>query len=255
MKPSRTSARLHALALALGLGLATSALGTAAPASAQTSDTPSAAAGTSVARYVGSVEETANNEAFFQAVRTSVAEKRAAQPYAQAVTVYYDASRAPSFRSQISSAASIWNSSESNVKLQETSGSADFSYYEGNDPRGSHASTNGHGSGYIFLDYGQNQQYDSVRIVTHETGHVLGLQDNYGGPCSELMSGGTAGPSCTNRYPNATERSRVDQMWGAGAAQDPGTVNQPVAPQSAPPVPNGVPGRGQGYPLHDTPWR
>ncbi|MGW5275226.1 snapalysin [Streptomyces sp. NPDC004044] len=219
MKSSRTSARF--LALALGLGLATSALGAVVPASAQPAATPSAAAGTSVARYAGSVEETANNKAFFEAVLKSVAEKRAAQPNAQAVTVYYNASHAPSFRSQISSAAAIWNSSESNVKLQAASSGADFSYYEGNDPRGSHASTNGHGSGYIFLDYAQSRQNDAVRVATHETGHVLGLPDDYSGPCSELMSGGGPGPSCTNRYPNATERSRVDQLWATGLAQAP----------------------------------
>ncbi|MFF0227866.1 snapalysin [Streptomyces sp. NPDC004629] len=218
MKSSRTFARL--LALALGLGLA-SALGAAVPASAQTAATPSAAASTSVERYTGSVEETANNKAFIAAVLKSVAEKRAAQPNAQAVTVYYNASQAPSFRSQISSAASIWNSSVSNVKLQPASSGADFSYYEGNDPRGSYASTNGHGSGYIFLDYAQIQQNDSVRVVTHETGHVLGLPDDYSGPCSELMSGAGPGPSCTNRYPNATERSRVDQLWATGPAQSP----------------------------------
>jgi snapalysin len=253
MKSSRTSARL--LALALGLGLASSALGAAVPASAQTAATPSAAAGTSVARYAGSVEEAANNKAFFEAVLKSVAEKRAAQPYGQAVTVYYNASQAPSFRSQISSAASIWNSSESNVKLQEASSGADFSYYEGNDPRGSYASTNGHGSGYVFLDYAQSRQYDSVRVATHETGHVLGLPDDYSGPCSELMSGGSAGPSCTNRYPNATERSRVDQLWATGLAQAPGTVNQPADHLSAaPPVRTVAPSDGPGHPLPSTPW-
>ncbi|MFE7708126.1 snapalysin [Streptomyces sp. NPDC057486] len=219
MKSSRTSARL--LALALGLGLASSALGAAVPASAQTAAAPSAAAGTSVARYAGSVQEAANNKAFFEAVHKSVAEKRAAQPNAQAVTVYYNASQAPSFRSQISSAASIWNSSESNVKLQETSSGGDFSYREGNDSRGSYASTNGHGRGYIFLDYTQSRQNDSIRVVTHETGHVLGLPDHYSGPCSELMSGGGPGPSCTNRYPNATERSRVDQLWATGLTHVP----------------------------------
>ncbi len=225
MKSSRTSARL----LALALGLATSALGAAVPAGAVPADTASAATGTSVARYSGSAEEAANNKAFFEAVHKSVAEKRAAQPNAQAVTVYYDASQAPSFRAQIASAASIWNSSESHVKLQEAaSGGADFSYREGNDPRGSYSSSNNHGSGYVFLDYTQNQQYDSVRVVAHETGHVLGLPDDYGGPCSELMSGGTAGPSCTNRYPNATERSRVDQLWADGPAQDPGTAGSPA---------------------------
>ncbi|MEV6764278.1 snapalysin [Streptomyces sp. NPDC051105] len=253
MKSSRTSARL----LALGLGLATSALGAAVPASAQTAATPPASAGTSVARYDGSSEEAANNKAFFEAVLKSVAEKRAAQPDAQAVTIYYDASRAPSFRSQIASAASIWNSSESHVKLQEASSGAgaDFSYYEGNDQRGSYASTNGHGSGYIFLDYTQSRQYDSVRVATHETGHVLGLPDDYGGPCSELMSGGTAGPSCTNRYPNATERSRVDQLWATGVAQAPGTANQPAEqPSAAPPVLTVVPGQGPWRPLPSTPW-
>ncbi|MFF5014457.1 snapalysin [Streptomyces sp. NPDC001165] len=253
MKSSRTSPRL--LALALGLGLASSVLGAAVSASAQTAATPSASAGTSVARYDGSVEEAANNKAFFEAVLKSVAEKRAAQPNAQAVTVYYNASQAPSFRSQISSAASIWNSSESNVKLQEASSGADFSYIEGNDPRGSYTSTDGHGSGYVFLDYTQSRQYDSVRVVTHETGHVLGLPDDYGGPCSELMSGGTAGPSCTNRYPNVTERSRVDQLWATGPAQPPGTVNPPSDQLStAPPVPPVAPGHGPWRPLHSTPW-
>ncbi|MFE2520853.1 snapalysin [Streptomyces mirabilis] len=254
MKSSRTSARL--LALALGLGLASSMLGAALPASAQTAAPPSAAAGTSVARYAGSIQEAANNKAFFAAVLKSVAEKRAAQPNAQAVTVYYNASQAPSFRSQISSAASIWNSSESNVKLQEASSGADFSYREGNDPRGSYASTNGHGSGYVFLDYTQSQQYDSVRVVTHETGHVLGLPDDYSGTCSELMSGGSAGPSCTNRYPNATERASVDQLWATGLAQSPGTVTGPADPPSAaPPVRPVAPNHGPWRPLHRPSWR
>ncbi|WP_018556812.1 snapalysin [Streptomyces sp. BoleA5] len=245
MKSSRTSARL--LALALGVGLASSALG--AVAGAASAATPSASAGTSVARYDGSAGEAANNKAFFESVLKSVAAKRAAQPDGQAVTVYYNDSKAPTFRSQISSAASIWNSSVSNVKLQEASSDADadFSYREGNDSRGSYASTNGHGSGYVFLDYTQNRQDDSLRVVTHETGHVLGLADDYSGPCSELMSGGGPGPSCTNRYPNATERSRVDQLWATGAAQAPGAGNQPgdrLGP--APQVGTGAPGQGPG---------
>ncbi|MGX4691553.1 snapalysin [Streptomyces sp. JNUCC 63] len=255
MKLFRTSPRL--LALALGLGLASSALGVAVPASAQPAATPSASAGTSMARYGGSVGEAANNKAFFEAALKSVAQKRAAQPNAQAVTLYYDASKAPSFRSQISSAASIWNSSVSNVKLEEaSSGGADFSYYEGNDPRrGSHASGDGLGYGSIFLDYAQTRQHDSVRVVTHETGHILGLPDNYSGPCSELMSGAGGGPSCTNRYPNATERARVDQLWTTGLAQAPSTGHQPAGdPSAAPPVRTVMPGHGPWRPHHSTPW-
>ncbi|AWT41048.1 MULTISPECIES: snapalysin [Streptomyces] len=212
---TRPKASGRLLALALGLGMASAALGTAAPASAQKN--AEAPVRTAVG-YVG-VSQKADNKAFFDAVLKSVAKRQAAQPSAQAVTVYYNASQAPSFRSQISSAASIWNSSVSNVKLQATSGSADFAYYEGNDSRGSYASTDGHGRGYIFLDYAQNRQYNSVRVTAHETGHVLGLPDHYSGPCSELMSGGGPGPSCTNPYPNSTERSRVNQLWAYGLAQ------------------------------------
>ncbi|MEV0283421.1 snapalysin family zinc-dependent metalloprotease [Kribbella sp. NPDC050820] len=47
---------------------------------------------------------------------------------------------------------------------------------------------------------------------------MLGLPDHYSGPCSELMSGGGPGPSCTNAYPDANERARVDQLWANGIA-------------------------------------
>ncbi|MEV6191860.1 snapalysin [Streptomyces sp. NPDC051920] len=215
---SKTSRRL--LALTLGLGLASAALGTAVPASARPADSaPAGSTAVASARYAGSAEDTAGNKAFFEAVLNSVAKKQAANPSLASVTVYYNASQAPTFRSQIASSASIWNSSVSNVKLQATSSGADFTYYEGNDSRGSYASTNGHGRGYIFLDYAQNRQYDSIRVTAHETGHVLGLPDHYSGPCSELMSGGGPGTSCTNRYPNAAERSRVNQLWVNGLAK------------------------------------
>jgi snapalysin len=209
------------ISAALGLGLA-AALGTApataanSPAAAVTSSSHSAPA--SYAAYEGSAEDAKATRAFFDAVVKSVAEKRAAKSSgAQAVTVVYNARNAPSFRTQISRSTQIWNSSVSNVRLVEGSG-ADFAYYEGNDSRGSYASTDGHGRGYIFLDYRQNQQYNSTRVTAHETGHVLGLPDHYSGPCSELMSGGGPGTSCQNAYPNSQERSRVNQLWANGLA-------------------------------------
>ncbi|MEU1083480.1 snapalysin [Streptomyces sp. NPDC005908] len=200
---------------AAGLSLTALGLG-AAPVGA--APAPFAPTG-SYAAYDGSSEEAAANRAFFEAVLKSVAEKRAADPTgAAAVTVVYNASQAPSFAPQIARSAQIWNSSVSNVRLQSGTSGADFSYREGNDSRGSYASTDGHGRGYVFLDYAQNQTYDSTRVTTHETGHVLGLPDNYSGPCSELMSGGGPGPSCTNATPNSAERFRVDQLWANGFA-------------------------------------
>ncbi|KUF15910.1 MULTISPECIES: snapalysin [Streptomyces] len=212
------------LSVAAALGLAAAALGTSSVASA--SDSPRAAAGTasvstpaSIAKYAGSGEEAAANKAFFEAVVKAVAEKRAANPGAQAVTVTYNPSGAPRFQQQIAASTSIWNAAVTNVKLRAGTTGASFSYREGNDSRGSYASTDGHGRGYIFLDYRQNQQYNSTRVTTHETGHVLGLPDNYRGPCSELMSGGGPGPSCTNAQPDARERARVNQLWANGLAK------------------------------------
>ncbi|MET7868565.1 snapalysin [Streptomyces cyaneofuscatus] len=197
-----------------GLGLVAT-LGTAPAVSA--APAPAVSTPATIAAYTGSGENAAANRAFFDAVMKSVAEKRAANPRALAVTVTYSAASAPSFRTQIANSTRIWNSSVSNVRLQEGS-NADFTYREGNDPRGSYASTNGHGRGFIFLDYRQNQQYNSTRVTTHETGHVLGLPDTYSGPCSQLMSGGGPGPSCTNAQPDANERARVNYLWQNGFA-------------------------------------
>ncbi|MCT6778155.1 snapalysin [Streptomyces sp. CS7] len=205
-----TARALAGLALVSALGAAPAV--SAAPAPAPALSTPA-----SIAAYDGSGENAAANRAFFDAVMKSVAEKRAANPGAQAVTVTYSAASAPSFRTQIANSTRIWNSSVSNVRLQEGS-RADFTYREGNDPRGSYASTDGHGRGFIFLDYRQNQQYNSTRVTTHETGHVLGLPDTYSGPCSQLMSGGGPGPSCTNAQPDSRERARVNQLWQNGFA-------------------------------------
>ncbi|MEE1804502.1 snapalysin [Streptomyces sp. NPDC101062] len=205
-------------ALSIGIAFATAfAFAPTASASASATGTEAAPAA-SYAAYEGSKEEAANNKAFFDAVVKSVAEKRAANPGIQAVTVVYNASAAPRFASQIAASTSIWNSAVSNVKLQAGTSGVDFTYREGNDSRGSYASTNGHGSGYIFLDYAQNQQYNSTRVTAHETGHVLGLPDHYTGPCSELMSGGGPGTSCQNAQPNAAERSRVNTLWANGLA-------------------------------------
>lgn len=219
MKPPTRYVRA-ALATAMGLAAALAAVPATAASTSAASPAPASAPSVTAgyAAYAGSAEDAKANRAFFEAVMESVAKKRAATPGTQAVTVTYSAANAPSFRTQIARSTQIWNSSVSNVRLVEGS-SPDFRYYEGNDSRGSYASTDGHGRGYIFLDYRQNQIYNSTRVTAHETGHVLGLPDNYRGPCSELMSGGGPGPSCQNATPNSQERARVDYLWRYGLTQ------------------------------------
>ncbi|MFE4831587.1 snapalysin [Streptomyces sp. NPDC056672] len=214
--PKTAISAICGIGLAFATAFSVAPTASAADAADATTTTAPAGAG-SYAAYAGSKAEAAANKAFFDAVLKSVAEKRAANPGVQAVTVVYNASNAPSFASQIASSTSIWNSAVTNVRLQSGS-NADFTYYEGNDSRGSYASTDGHGRGYIFLDYRQNQQYNSTRVTAHETGHVLGLPDHYSGPCSELMSGGGPGTSCQNSQPNSAERARVNQLWVNGLA-------------------------------------
>jgi snapalysin len=197
------------------LGLVTA--GVVAPVTmAHAAEAPEAATpAPPAAAVVPWTESAAENKAFFEAVLKKAQARQKGQSLA-AVTITYNASRAPSFASTIAQSASIWNSAVANVKLQAATSGADFSYREGNSAQGSYASTDGHGGGYIFLDYKQNQQYYSLRVVAHETGHVLGLPDRYSGPCSELMSGGGPGTSCRNAQPNATERNRVNQLWANG---------------------------------------
>lgn len=195
----------------LGLGLAT-ALGIAPTATAATPRTTAAAP-----HVTGSQESPQADKAFFDAVLKSAAARHAAHPDA-AVTITYDASQAPTFAGQIADAVSIWDSSVTNVQIVPADGgTADFSYTEGSDPAdGSYASTDGHGHGTIFIEYTQAQEYNSTRIVAHETGHVLGLPDDYTGPCSELMSGHGPGPSCQNTHPDADEIAQVDSLWADG---------------------------------------
>ncbi|MEU4394913.1 snapalysin [Kribbella sp. NPDC023855] len=198
--------------------LATAALGVTgfAASTAAAAPAPERAEATTVSSYAGSPREAANNKAFYDAVMKSALAKQAKSGNSlAAVTVRYRVN-APTFATQISRSTQIWNSSVTNVRLVQSTSGYDFYYTEGNDSRGSYASTNGHGRGYIFLDYRQAQVYDPTRITAHETGHVLGLPDHYSGPCSELMSGGGPGPSCTNPYPNSTERRRVNQLWANG---------------------------------------
>jgi snapalysin len=131
-------------------------------------------------------------------------------------TVYYDASGAGEFRTTFNSAAAVWNSSVSNVRLVAGSPATVRIYVDNGWPR---AYVSGLGRGTIYMGrQAVNQGYYPLRIATHEFGHILGLPDRRTGLCSDLMSGSSAPVSCRNAYPSAAEAYRVNQNFAGSLA-------------------------------------
>lgn len=134
----------------------------------------------------------------------------AAQSQVHTVVITYNTNDAPDFTSAITVGMSHWNSSLHNVTLRRTTGPADLFFHEGESRGGSFYDGDSHGRGDILIDYRDAQVDDPIRIAAHETGHDLGLVDDYNGPCSELMSGGGPGPDCHNSYPDRYEAAQAD---------------------------------------------
>ncbi|MFI7049397.1 snapalysin family zinc-dependent metalloprotease [Streptosporangium sandarakinum] len=127
----------------------------------------------------------------------------------------YDASRAAEFRTAVDQAAQIWNSSVSNVRLVAGTPAdfvvlADYGW-----PRTQPVTL---GRGTIWMGRQATAEgHNPLRIATHEIGHILGLPDRRTGLCTDLMSGASAGTSCTNPYPNATEKAQVERNFAGFA--------------------------------------
>ncbi|MGY0236086.1 snapalysin family zinc-dependent metalloprotease [Longispora urticae] len=142
----------------------------------------------------------------------------AAAPAPLAVrTVVYNASGAGQYSGTTDQAAAIWNQRVPNLRLVKT-GTPTIRVYVTNSG-GSRAYVQGLGRGTVYIDTTQvNQGHSPLRILAHELGHILGLPDNYNGNCAILMSGGSAGTSCTNPNPSTTEASRVNSLFAFAPA-------------------------------------
>ncbi|MEU4526836.1 snapalysin family zinc-dependent metalloprotease [Micromonospora ureilytica] len=140
-------------------------------------------------------------------------------PASAAMTICYNTSQAGSYASVANQAASIWNNATVNLTLSANCGS-NLRIYRITGG-GSYAQRTSLGNGRVYIDTQQAAQYSVLRIMTHEIGHILGLPDNYNGNCALLMSGGSAGTSCTNAYPSSAEASRVSNLFaGTFSATD-----------------------------------
>ncbi|MFI6763394.1 snapalysin family zinc-dependent metalloprotease [Micromonospora sp. NPDC050417] len=138
-----------------------------------------------------------------------------------AATVCYNTSQAGSFAGIANQAATIWNNATVNLTLSNCGSNLRIYQITGG---GSYAVRTSLGNGRVYIDTQQAAQYNPLRIMTHEIGHILGLPDNYNGNCALLMSGGSAGTSCTNPYPSTAEANRVSNLFaGTLASTDTGS--------------------------------
>ncbi|MEU6375212.1 snapalysin family zinc-dependent metalloprotease [Streptomyces sp. NPDC046909] len=145
-------------------------------------------------------------------------------PTAQAavVTLRYDDTRAAGWEAAITAGVASWNANVSNVRLVEAAPGATAEIVIVATTGWPQATLGPVRPGrQVRVELGSqavSQGYDKTRIAAHELGHSLGLPDTKPGPCSQLMSGSSAGTACTNAVPDATERSRVQSAYASGVA-------------------------------------
>ncbi|MFE1441426.1 snapalysin family zinc-dependent metalloprotease [Streptomyces sp. NPDC058739] len=142
-----------------------------------------------------------------------------ARPLAARV-VTYDASASAEFRAAVDRGAAIWNESVDNVELRPVAAGQRANIRVLADNGWPRALTTSLGNGTVYIGrQAVDQGYNTVRISSHELGHILGLPDRKPGPCSSLMSGSSAGVPCTNPYPDAAEKSQVEGNFGLAPAR------------------------------------
>lgn len=138
-------------------------------------------------------------------------------PLPAARVLTYDASGSAEFASAADRGAAIWNESVDGVELRPAASGQRANIRILADNGWPRALPTSLGNGTVYIGrQAVNQGYNTVRISSHELGHILGLPDRKPGPCSSLMSGSSAGVPCTNPYPNAAERAEVEDNFSAG---------------------------------------
>ncbi|WP_314175355.1 snapalysin family zinc-dependent metalloprotease [Streptomyces winkii] len=134
-----------------------------------------------------------------------------------AVLLTYDAGAADGFGAAVRAAASSWNERVPEIELRPARPGAEPDIrvvvtkgWPGAAPQGAVL-----GKGTVSIGRrALAQGHDAIRLVAHEFGHLLGLKDSQAGACSSVMSGKSAGASCTNSYPSAAEVREVRGNFG-----------------------------------------
>lgn len=143
-------------------------------------------------------------------------------PNASVRTVYFEDSRAGTWKTDVDTATAVWNSSVTDVKFVKATSAHPATVHLVATSGWPQTMTSRPGSGTV--DLGQeavSEGYSPPRITAHELGHILGLPDNYNGDCAALMSGHSAGTACTNDHPDAAEIATVQSIFSNGFAPSP----------------------------------
>ncbi|MEU9701031.1 snapalysin family zinc-dependent metalloprotease [Streptomyces sp. NPDC047981] len=164
----------------------------------------------------------ATTTAAYAAPTSLSAPEPSAPSTAAVVTLRYDDSRAGGWEAAIAAGVASWNASVGNVRLVEAAPGTRAEIVIVATTGWPQATLGPVRPGrQVRVELGSQavtQGYDKTRIAAHELGHSLGLPDTKPGPCSQLMSGSSAGTACVNAVPNATERARVESAYAGGAA-------------------------------------
>ncbi|MEU8827965.1 snapalysin family zinc-dependent metalloprotease [Streptomyces sp. NPDC048636] len=151
-----------------------------------------------------------------QAVAAPATSAPAGRAAARVVT--YDASGAAEFKDAVTKGVAVWNENVTNVQLEPATSGQQANITIVADDGWPRAMPTGLGSGTVYFGReAVDEGYNTVRIASHELGHILGLPDRKPGPCSSLMSGSTAGTSCTNPNPDASEKAEVEDNFGGSS--------------------------------------
>ena len=130
--------------------------------------------------------------------------------------VTYNSSNNGEFQAAIDKGAQIWNARVVNVQFRKVTGAANVTVSVDNQWPRAYVTSLGRGR-WVMGRQAVNEGHDTVRISSHEFGHLLGLPDRRTGLCTDLMSGASAGTSCKNPNPNAKEKAEVESKFRTAA--------------------------------------
>ena len=135
-------------------------------------------------------------------------------------------------------AIDIWNRAVPSIRFVEQTTPATLRVEEIETAEGNQSRVNpdGLGRGRVYIDVTDAKKFSPTRILVHELGHILSLEDLPRDVCSKVMSGALPGPDCMNDQPDAEESAAVAAFFANHEVGDP-LPDRTVPEETAAPEP------------------